>query len=89
MIKCAHCKKETDDYVNSICLDCWDDIRTRYGFEEVFSALAHADAAYDTVCIKLAEAEAEIVNLRKASYTNTRAHIKYDSYTTRRRFSNE
>lgn len=87
MIKCAQCKKETDDYVNSICLDCWDDIRTRYGFEEVFSALAHADAAYDAVCLKLAEAEAEIVNLRKATYTNARAHIKYDSFRTMRRHS--
>jgi len=81
MIKCIACQTKTKDYVQEICDPCWDEIRTQWGFEDIYIALYNANAAYEAVCLKLAEADAEIITLRKATYKDS--HIKFDSFSKR------
>lgn len=79
MTKCIACNEKAEDCVQEVCDSCWEEIRTQWGFEDIYKALCNADAAYDAVCLKLAEADAEIATLRKATYKDSR--IRFDAFT--------
>ena len=79
MTKCIACNEKAEDCVKEICDPCWDEIKTQWGFEDIYMALYNANAAYEAVCLKLAEADAEIATLRKATYKDSR--IRFDAFT--------